>query len=128
MKEDFTSCENSEYLAKVIEVSKAAEDLIMIDYGDGTFDMISRFKLKPKVPNRRELRLALEIIDQHYPLYKKADAETKADFVRDVFKFDVPTEKVTNLKSFKKILFKTVIVSVTEHNGKYIVKHKKVRR
>ena len=80
------------------------------------------------IPNRRELRLAIELVDQAYPLFKHTYcAEDKAQLIRDMFGWEVPTERIANIPPFKKILFKTVIISVTEHNGKRIIKHKKVR-
>ena len=81
------------------------------------------------VPSRKELRLALELVDHINPLFKSImTAEEKAEVIKNLFGWKVPIHRITNLPKFKKILFKVVIVSVTNHNGKYIVKHKKVRK
>ena len=112
---------------RVMQAMNEAEEMVMVDYGEG-LELVPKFKLAPKLANNKELRLALELLDMAVPLYKRANTETKADFIRDIFNFEVTTEKLSKVKSFKKILYKTVIVSVTEHNGKYIVKHKQVRR
>jgi len=80
-------------------------------------------------PTNQELRLALELVDHAYPLFKNVlSPKEKAEIIESLFGWIVPTGRISNLPSFKKILFKVVIVSVTQHNGKYIVKHKKVRK
>lgn len=79
-------------------------------------------------PTTKEIRLALDLLNHFYPLYKNADIETKADFVKDIFKFNIKKERITKVKPFKDILFKRVIHSVKEQNGKYIIKTIKVRR
>ena len=81
------------------------------------------------VPTRKELRLALELVDHAFPLFKNimTPAE-KAEAIESLFGWKVPEKRIANLPSFKQILYKTVIVSVIEHKGKYIVKHKKVRK
>jgi len=79
-------------------------------------------------PNVKELRLALELIDVMYPLYKKADKRTKAEFVKDVFKYDVEIDHIMKIQPFKKILFRKKIVEVKKiKEGKYKTIIKRVR-
>ena len=81
------------------------------------------------IPSKKELRLALDLVDHSCPLFKNImTAEEKAEVIKNLFGWEVPIQRITNLPSFKKILYKTIIVSVTKHNNKYIIKHKKVRK
>lgn len=64
----------------------------------------------PYDPSVKEIRLALDMIDQRYPLYKKADLQTKLDFIYDIFNFDIVKNDLLKLKSFKKITKKARII------------------
>ena len=79
-------------------------------------------------PTTKQIRLALDLLPHFYPLWKRAPSEERAQLIIDLFKFDAPIKRITSVKPFKRILFKTVLSEVTEHNGKYIIKTKKVRR
>jgi len=85
-------------------------------------------KLKFPNPTTKTIRLSLDLLPHFYPLWKRAPLKEKAHLIIDLFKFNVPTERIINVKPFKRILFNTVISEVTEHNGKFIIKTKKVRR
>lgn len=79
-------------------------------------------------PSKREIRLALELIDMMYPLYKNADPKTKAEFVLDTFKYDTTIDHILSVKPFKKILFKKVLVGTKPiGDGKYEILTKRVR-
>ena len=78
------------------------------------------------IPNHGELRLALEFVEDNYPLFKHADLKTKADFIRDIFKYNFPTKRLKAIKPFKKFIYRTIVTSIKARNGKYIVTTKKV--
>jgi len=52
------------------------------------------------------------MMEQQYPLYKRATKRTKAEFVKDVFHYDIPIERIIRVKSFKEILFKKKIIKI----------------
>jgi len=79
-------------------------------------------------PTTKQIRLALDLLPHFYPLWNKLPIEEKAEIIIDLFKFNIPIERITSVKPFKKILFKKVISDVTEHNSKIIIKTTKVRR
>ena len=78
------------------------------------------------IPNHGELRLALEFIEDNYPLFKHADLKTKADFIRDIFKFNFPTKRLKAIKPYKKFIHRTIVTSIKSKDGKYIVTTKRV--
>jgi hypothetical protein len=79
-------------------------------------------------PSTGDIRLALELVDLFYPLYKKADLHTKAEFAKDIFAFDVPVERIESVAPFKQIVHKRVIAGIkTSANGKQILV-KRVKR
>ena len=86
-----------------------------------------KYTKSPYKPNRGEIRLANEIVDQMYPLWKRSANEAKKGFLEDIFKFDISTEKLDNLKSFKKII-KKELISVLNVNNKTVIKKIKVIR
>jgi len=89
------------------------EDCIIVGDTFSDLHIIPSFKLQETAnPTSKEIRLALDIVSQCYPLYKRASMKTKAEFVKDVFKFDVSIERITRVKPFKQILFKKVITKV----------------
>jgi len=89
--------------------------MIVLDYDD-TFDIFDIIKLLPnKNPSNKDLRLALDLLDNMYPIYKNTDLKSKEDFLKDVFKFYIPKGKLKRLNSHKKILFKKVITSIRLH-------------
>jgi hypothetical protein len=74
------------------------------------FNIFDAKEFKPnKNPNNKELRLALDLIDDIYPLYKHIEIESKTDFLRDIFKMEVSKERLQRLNSHKDILFKYII-------------------
>ena len=66
----------------------------------------------PTDPSLKELRLALDMINQRYPLYKRSDNKTKLGFLYDIFDFDIIEKDLDKLKSFKKITKKARIVLI----------------
>jgi hypothetical protein len=81
-----------------------------------------------KNPTKGEIRLALDLVEFFYPLYKKADLHTKAEFAKDIFKFDIPVALIEDIVPFKQVLYKKVISGIkTSANGKQI-QVKRVRR
>ena len=74
--------------------------------------IINKGEFSPKVqfdPNNKDTRLMLDVIEQMYPLYKRADIKTKIGFIRDIFNANVDEGKLLSLKPFKKIVKKTII-------------------
>jgi len=127
MKSFVLETEIMHLLEEVNQAAKNSEELVMIDYGY-TFDLIPKIKLVMSEPNRHLLRLTKEMIEDRYPLYKRADSDTKANFIKDIFKLNVNGARLERLNSFKQLLYRTIIISVVEHNGRYIIKTKKVRK
>lgn len=79
-------------------------------------------------PTKGDIRLALDLVEFFYPLYKKADLHTKAEFAKDIFSFDIPVEQIERVAPFKQVLYTRVISGVkTSANGKQI-QIKRVRR
>ena len=85
------------------------------------------FIRRPYEPNRGEIRLANEIVDQMYPLWRGCPSKAKKGFLEDIFKFNVSVEKLDNLKPFKKIVKKELISTVNVKN-KTIIKIVKIIR
>lgn len=80
-------------------------------------------------PSKGEIRLALDLVEFFYPLYKKADLHTKAEFAKDIFHFDVPVERIEGIAPFKQILHKQVIKGVKNvANGKQQIITMRVRK
>ena len=79
-------------------------------------------------PTKGEVRLAIEMVEFFYPLYKKADLHSKAILVKEIFAFDVTVEEIERVAPFKQYLHKRVISGIkTLANGKQI-QIKRVRR
>lgn len=79
-------------------------------------------------PSNKELRLAIELTKQLNPLFK-FNVQEHMDTIRRICEYNVVESKVLNVKSFKQILFKEVIISVKYiGDGKYKAKLKRVRR
>ena len=79
-------------------------------------------------PTKGEIRLGVDLVEFFYPLYKKADLRTKAEFAKDIFAFDVPVDEIVRVAPFKQFLHKRVISGVkTSANGKQILV-KRVRK
>lgn len=90
--------------------------------------IIGEIEIGGYTPSKREIRLAKEIIELAYPLYRRADPLTKAEFVKDVFKYNVSLDTIIETKPFKKILFTKKLVEVKlDKNGKYKAVTKRVR-
>ena len=124
---------NNICLTEVIRRIKMNEIKDCIIIGNTFFDLhiIPCFKLQETSnPTSKEIRLALDIITQCYPLYKRADMKTKAEFVKDIFNFNVPLERITRIKPFKQILFKKIITKIKpiSNSNKYETIIKKVRK
>ena len=79
-------------------------------------------------PTKGEIRLGVDLVEFFYPLYKKADLRTKAEFAKDIFAFDVPVDEIVRVAPLKQYLHKKEISGIkTSANGKQI-KVKRVRR
>lgn len=107
------------------------KDCIIVGNDPEELQIIDTFKLKKHhKPTNKEIRLATEVVKQMYPIYKRSNKETIANFVKDIFSMEVPIERITKVKSFKEILFKKIIVGVESipntNKNKTIVK--KVRK
>jgi hypothetical protein len=59
--------------------------------------------------SKKELRLYIDLIDVWYPIYRRADDKTKANFISEIFNCDVDENDLANLCSFKEITKKKVI-------------------
>lgn len=80
-------------------------------------------------PTTGDIRLALDLVEFFYPLYKKADRRTKAEFAKDIFHFDIPVERVERVAPFKQILHRKVIKGVKNvANGKAQIQITRVKR
>ena len=78
--------------------------------------LISTKYRKELVPvSRKQLRLFADLIDTWYPLYRKSDDQTKAEFIQDIFKCVCSVEDLAKLKSFKEITKKRVITANNEN-------------
>lgn len=121
--------ESKEYIQdSVLGNLNKFENILIVPMNDELLIM-SLFKLKHIQPTTKEIRLALDLLRFFYPLYTKANIETKAEFIKDIFNYDCNIQRIINVKPFKKILFKKVISKVNKKsNGKYKVKTIKVRR
>jgi len=100
---------------------------IIIDEPD-CFMFIDDIEMIKHKPNKGELRLGLDIINQMYPLYKKCDTKSKKEFLEDIFKFDLSIEKIDNLKSFKKIVKKQLLSTKLVEGNTTIKTTKIIRR
>jgi len=95
-------------------------DMITLDYGND-FDILDIIKLLPdNNPNNKDLRLALDLTNEMYPLYNKMEVESKVDFLKDIFKMNVSKQRLKRLNSHKKLLFKCVIT--TNNKNQIIIK------
>ena len=111
---------------RVFEAMSHSPKLITV-WVDGDLLVMDAFDFRSRhIPSRGELRLALEFVEDNYPLFKCAPLEDTANFIRDIFYFDFPTRRLRALKPFKKLFHRTIITDVVEHNGKYYVKTKRV--
>jgi hypothetical protein len=78
--------------------------------------------------SKGDIRLGVDLVEFFYPLYKKADLRTKAEFAKDIFAFDIPVEEIVRVAPIKQYLYKRVIAGVkTSANGKQIL-IKRVRK
>jgi hypothetical protein len=86
------------------------KQLIYIEYDKNDYDLMDKLCFKEcKNPSNKELRLALDLIDFIYPLFKGCTTESKEDALRSIFKITVTPDKLKHLNLFKKIVFKRVI-------------------
>jgi hypothetical protein len=80
-------------------------------------------------PTTKDLRLALDLVEFFYPLYKGADKRSKAILAKEIFHFDVPVERIERVAPFKQILHRRVIKGVKNvANGKAQVQITRVKR
>jgi uncharacterized radical SAM superfamily Fe-S cluster-containing enzyme len=108
----------------VIENTKF-EKMIALDYDANDYDMITAIQfVSTKNPTSSDLRLALDLIDDMYPLYKSLRNEDRLGFLKDIFKMDVSYKRIHRLNSHKKLLFKGVI----SFNDKNQIIIKRVKR
>lgn len=86
------------------------KDMMYLEYGPNDYDIMDPITLIPNCsPSAKELRLALDIIDQLYPLFKGLPAEEKADALKDVLKISTSKKRLKQLRNFKRIVFKRLI-------------------
>jgi len=79
-------------------------------------------------PSNKEIRLAIELAKQLNPLFK-FNVKEQVDLIQRICMYPVEEDKILNVKSFKEILFKEIIIGVKYlGDGKYKVKLKRVRR
>ena len=80
-------------------------------------------------PTTKDIRLALDLVEFFYPLYKDADKHSKAILAKDIFAFDIPVEQIERVAPFKQVLYKRVIAGIkTVANGKQQILIKRVRK
>ena len=92
-------------------------------------------------PSNKEIRLVIDIAKQMNPLFEFHVQEEEEDTHHSIFvkenidlikglcKGDVSNEKILNVKPFKQVLYKEIIVGVRHiGNGQYKVKLKRVLR
>ena len=65
--------------------------------------------------SRKQIRMFSDLIDAWYPLYRKSDDQTKAEFIQDIFKCVCSAEDLAKLKTFKEITHKRVITANNEN-------------
>lgn len=79
-------------------------------------------------PSNKEIRLAIDLAKQMNPLFE-FHVQEHTDLIRRLCNYDVPDDKILNVKPFKQILYKELITSVKHiGNGIYKVKLTRVRR
>jgi hypothetical protein len=79
-------------------------------------------------PSNKEIRLAIDLAKQLNPLFE-FHVQEHTDLIRRLCQYDVSDEKILNVKPFKQILYKEIIVGVKHiGDGKYKVKLKRVLR
>ena len=79
-------------------------------------------------PSNKEIRLVIDLAKQMNPLFEFYVQE-HTDLIRRLCLYDVSDEKILNVKTFKQILYKEIIVGVKHiGNGQYKVKLKRVLR
>jgi hypothetical protein len=83
-------------------------------------DLITKIRSTPSI---KTIRLAKDLAKQSAPLMFDFH-----DTVRSILKTNLSNERIDEIKSFKTILYTTVIERVKYHNGRYIIETKKVRR
>ena len=107
------------------------EDCIIVGNTFSDLHIIPCFELQEiNNPTTKEIRLALDTITQGYYLRKKASAKLKAELIKNTFNFNVSLERITRIKPFKQILFKTIITKVRPipNSKRYEVLTKKIRK
>lgn len=81
------------------------------------------FLKRVRTPSNKTIRLAKDMAKQCAPLMFDFH-----DMVRSILQSNVSDDRINRVKSFKTILYKTVITDVRCLNGKYIIETKRVRR
>ena len=112
-----------DWLITELEWDKPFEDFEpIITVGDDIteLDVIPSFTLKRNVnPTSKEIRLATDIVKEQYPLWRNAGREVLAEFVKDIFNYDVPVERIARVTPMKRVLFRRV---VTVRNNKIVIR------
>jgi hypothetical protein len=89
--------------------SRDFDKLVLLDYEDD-FDVIQVIKMLPNQHlNRKDLRLAIDLINDIYPLYKHMDMESRRDFIEEIFQTTIPIERLRRLNPWKRIIYRSVI-------------------
>ena len=79
-------------------------------------------------PSNKEIRLAIDLAKQMNPLFE-FHVQEHIGLIQGLCQYDVSKEKILNVKSFKQILYKEIIVGIRYiGNEQYIVKLKRVLR
>ena len=126
---------NNICLTEVMRRIKMDEIKDCIIIGDTFSDLhiLPSFELqKTNKVTDKEIRLALDIIRQTHSQWIKADTRTRfeAEYVKKTFNFDIPLERIFNIKGFKQVLFKTIITKTQPipNSKRYKVITKKIRK
>jgi len=83
--------------------------LLLLEY-DNDFDIMDTISFIPtNSPSSKELRLALDLIDELYPLFGVLPITDKVDALKEVFKMNTTVDRLQRLHSHKEIVFKSVI-------------------
>jgi hypothetical protein len=94
--------------------------VVYVEYSKNDYDLMDRLYFIPvKNPTNKELRLALDLIDELYPLFRTSPIESKSDALQDVFKISTTCDRLRQMSTMRKIVFKRLI---STKNNKIIFK------
>jgi hypothetical protein len=114
LKIEILKYQNGINMEKNESKTRLEEKMIMFQHIDMPFICLKYINTPIKV-GRKRLRLYLELIETWYPIYRKVDNETKAQFISEIFKCQCTTEQLDKLASFKQITKKKVITMNNEN-------------